>query len=167
MAGNAEMLRHARRAGARHARHAMFFGLLSAAGIMVLLLGAAGLADMVGDAPAQAVICLAFGPWIAHQLGSRAGPLVLLQGWNAFMVSLCVGVLSVGTTTLAFSLVSFFQEGWPGAGSFMDAVQDYIGKPFFWVFWMGGIPIVLASAGMALAFRRERSSSFSGPGKHR
>jgi hypothetical protein len=167
MAGDAEMLLLARRAGARHARHAMFFGLLSAAGIMVLMLGAAGLADMVGDAPAQAFICLTFGPWVAHQLGSRAGPLVLLQGWNAFIVSLCVGVLSVGTTTFAFSLVSFFQEGWPGAGSFMDAAQDYLGKPFFWVFFMGGIPIVLASVGMALAFRRERRSSFSGPREHR
>jgi len=167
MAGDAEALIRARRVGSRHARHAMFFGLVCAAGIFGLIFGTAGLADLVGDVPAQAIICLTFGPWIAHQLGARAGPLVLLQGWNAFLVSLCVGILSVGVTTFAFSLVSFFQEGWPGAGSFMYAVHDYIGKPFFWVFFMGGIPIVLASAGMALAFRRDSRRSFPGPAGRR
>ncbi|MBL7962399.1 MAG: hypothetical protein JNM31_01020 [Flavobacteriales bacterium] len=151
-----EVLMKARQLGARYACNAMLFGLFCAFWIIVGLTGSQGLADMIGDSPAQTLICVVMGPWLAHRCGAWAGPKVLLHGWNALLTSFCTGIISVAATTLAFSLVAFIEEGWPGEGSFTEAVLDYIGKPMFWVFVMGTFPILLASAGMAFAFRMAR-----------
>ena len=140
----------------------MFVGL--ALGTLMLILIDGGDVDavfgLIGSWPLQAFICVVIGPLIGHLVGAWAGKKILLQGWNAWLVSPLVGFACVWATTFLFSLVGYFNEGIHGWDS-EHAVRDYIVNPLLSVTFFGGLFILIASLVMAVYFDGARHKHFS------
>lgn len=153
----------AARIGSRYVRNAMFVGLGCAALVLILMDG--GDVDavfrLIGSWPLQAFICVVIGPLLGHMVGAWAGKKILLQGWNAWLVSPLLGFACVWATTFLFSLVAYFDEGIHGSHP-EEAVQDYIFQPLLSVTLFGGLFILIAGLVMAAFFDQARRKYFTG-----
>jgi hypothetical protein len=63
----------------------------------------------------------------------------------------CVAVICV-----ALAAAGWGMDASRGQVTFAELIGDNIGKTLFWVFWLGGLPILLTAAIMAWSLRRQR-----------
>lgn len=152
----------AARIGSRYMRNAMLVGLGLAASVFILMSGGdvGGVFRLMVDWPVQAFICVVIGPFSGHVVGGWAGRKILLEGWNAWLMSPVVGFVCVWVTTFLFSLVAYFDEG--RSGAFPEhAVRDYILNPMISVTMFGGLFIFITGLVVAALFSRAREKQFA------
>ncbi len=152
----------AARIGSRYMRNAMLVGLGLAASVFILMSGGdvGGVFRLMVDWPVQAIICVVIGPFSGHVVGAWAGRKILLDGWNAWLMSPAMGFMCVWATTFLFSLVAYFDEGRSGAFP-ENAVHDYIVKPIALVTMFGGLFILITGLVVAALFSRAREKQFA------
>lgn len=150
----------AARVGAQHATLGMVACILTAAAIVVWAFDVQGLWELVSAAWPATVITLICGPGMAWFIGRWMGRRVLVLGGNSFVYSVITAVACVAITSVAMAVAGWSIDAANGHTGMGELVKDYIGRTLFWILWIGGIPILIASAIMAVSLRRVRRLHF-------